>query len=64
VGRSHGRRLLQRFQKEGILNPETGRAFRGCILSKGNSEPPEKLFKHFMGRDPELTHFPARSGLV
>ncbi len=55
---------FSRFQKEGILNPKTGHAFRDCILSKGNSEPPEKLFKDFMGRDPELTPLLERNGLV
>jgi oligopeptidase A len=55
---------FSRFQKEGILNPATGHAFRDCILSKGNSEPPEKLFKDFMGRAPELTPLLERNGLV
>ena len=55
---------FSRFQKEGILNPATGHAFRDCILSKGNSEPPEKLFKDFMGRAPELTPLLERNGLI
>ena len=28
-----------RLRQEGIMNPDTGRAFRECILSKGNSRP-------------------------
>ncbi|MEZ7844152.1 MAG: M3 family metallopeptidase, partial [Opitutales bacterium] len=42
-----------RFQKEGILNAATGRAFRNEILAKGNSEDPAQLFKNFMGRAPD-----------
>ena len=55
---------FSRFQKEGILNPQPGQAFRDAILSKGNSEPPEKLFRDFMGRDPELTPLRERNGLL
>ena len=53
-----------RFQKEGILNPETGQAFREDILSKGNSAPADELYSDFMGRDPDQTAFLERAGLV
>ncbi|MBT8044883.1 MAG: M3 family metallopeptidase [Verrucomicrobiae bacterium] len=53
-----------RFQREGILNPETGAAFRECILSKGNSAPPDELYRNFMGRDPDQTALLERSGLA
>jgi len=52
-----------RFKKEGIINPEVGRAFREAILSKGNSEEPETLYERFMGRGPELDPLLARAGL-
>jgi oligopeptidase A len=42
-----------RFSSEGIMNSQTGMQFRNCILAKGNSEEPGKLFHDFMGRDPD-----------
>ncbi len=53
-----------RFEKEGIFNADTGKAFREEILSKGNSENPMDLFKSFMGREPDPEALLKRSGLV
>ncbi len=53
-----------RFQKEGLLNPETGRAFRREILARGNSRPVDDSYRAFMGRDPELQPLLERSGLA
>ena len=53
-----------RFRREGVLNPDTGQAFRETILSKGNSRPVDELYRNFMGRDPELQPLLDRNGLA
>ncbi len=53
-----------RFQKEGVLNGKTGREFRKHVLSKGNSLPPDELYRSFMGRDPLLEPLLERAGLT
>ena len=53
-----------RFRSEGVLNPVTGRAFRAHILSTGNSQPVDELYRQFMGRDPELQPLLERNGLA
>jgi len=42
-----------RFKQEGIFNREVGRAYLDSILTKGDSDEPEILFRNFMGRDPD-----------
>jgi len=53
-----------RFQAEGVLNPRTGADFREHVLSKGNSMPPDELYRRFMGRDPEQEPLLVRAGLA
>jgi oligopeptidase A len=53
-----------RFRDGGIFSREIGAAFRGEILSQGDSEDPAELYRRFMGRDPDPNALLVRSGLA
>jgi len=53
-----------RFEEEGILNPQVGKAFRNSVLAKGGSYEPLELFIEFRGRAPETDALLRHSGLT
>lgn len=55
---------FSRFAEEGIFNPATGRDFRRCILSQGNSRPAAELYRDFMKRDPDPTAMLRRCSIL
>jgi oligopeptidase A len=56
--------FLNQFKAKGIFNATVGQAFKKGILEKGDSEPADKLFRDFMGRDPDPTALLRRSQLI
>ncbi len=54
---------FSRFEEEGVLNPQTGRAFREAILARGGSQEPMQLFVAFRGRKPRIDALLRHSGL-
>ena len=51
------------FQENGGLSRSNGQRFRDLILSKGNTEDYNKMFKAFRGKDPSITAMQKNRGL-
>ncbi len=51
------------FKKEGIFNQDTAQRFRDCILSRGGTEHPMTLYKHFRGQEPTIEALLERNGI-
>ena len=54
---------FSKFEEDGVLNAETGRAFREAILARGGSQEPMLLFVDFRGREPSIDALLRHSGL-
>ncbi|GET21460.1 peptidyl-dipeptidase Dcp [Prolixibacter denitrificans] len=52
------------FEENGGLTRANGQRFRDMILSRGNTEDYEKMYKDFRGRDPEIGPMLKNRGLV
>jgi Zn-dependent oligopeptidase len=49
--------MFSRFEKEGLLNPETGADYRRAVLEPGNMREPIELLKQFLKREPNTEAF-------
>ena len=52
------------FREAGIFDANTGQRFRDCILSKGDTESPMKLYCQFRGKKPQLDAILERTGVT
>ncbi|MDR1595964.1 MAG: M3 family metallopeptidase [Puniceicoccales bacterium] len=55
---------FNKFRGDGVLSRKIGDEFREKILSRGESDEADVLYRDFMGRDPDIEPLFIRSGLV
>ena len=55
---------FESFVENGIFDPETAKAFREKMLSKGNTRDAMELFKDFKGAEPSVTPLLKSRGLL
>ena len=51
------------FKKNGIFDRKTAQSFRDNILSRGGTEHPMVLYKHFRGQEPTIDALLERDGI-
>lgn len=49
--------MFTQFEKSGLKNPATGKAYREKVLAMGNTEDPEKFVSRFLKRKPSTKPF-------
>jgi len=49
--------MWTRFQKEGVMNPVVGRAYRDKVIARGRTVEPDALLRDFLGRAANETAF-------
>jgi len=52
------------FKEKGIFDRETAKRFEECVLSKGGSDHPMRLYEKFRGRKPDPEALLRRDGLI
>jgi oligopeptidase A len=55
---------FSRFEEQGIFDADSGRDFMRCVLERGGSDDPAKLFEEFRGRPPEIDALLRQSGIA
>ncbi len=55
---------FEHFKEKGIFDRETAKRFEDCILSKGGSDHPMRLYEKFRGRKPDPQALLRRDGLI
>jgi thimet oligopeptidase len=55
--------MFSRFEREGVLNRRTGRAYRDLILARAGTEEPDTLVQRFLGRPVSYAAFYRELGL-
>jgi len=55
---------FEMFKEKGFFDRDTANSFKNNILSKGNSQNPERLFKKFRGREPDPDALLKKDGLL
>lgn len=56
--------VFEKFKTNGLYDRATAQDFRDMILSRGGSEDPAKLYRDFMGRDPDPAALLRREGVT
>lgn len=61
--RVFGDDMFTRFERAGVLDPQTGREYRRAILERGGTVDGDELVRSFLGREPNMDAFLREIGL-